>query len=270
MNREEQSEGTVPSAAAIEQAARSLAAAQFVVALVGAGLSQESGIPTFRGEGGLWTRNGEPPMNGFQRFQADPLAWWSARLEEQRHPGEFAVAIAEAQPNSGHQALVELEQMGILRTTITQNIDNLQRAAGSQAVLEIHGNRTLLRCTGCHRRWTPAAVSLESLPPNCPACGGIIKSDTVMFGEPIPEAILGECYAAARRCDCILVVGTSAVVYPAADLPIIARRKGAVLIEVNADETPLTPVCDIVLRGAAGTLLPALVTAVQRHRLPVT
>jgi NAD-dependent deacetylase len=248
----------------IETAARLIASARSCVALVGAGISKESGVPTFRGAGGIWTRDGEPPMNGFQRFLADPEAWWRSRLAEQQRPGELAQAIAAAKPNAGHLALAELEQMGRLQTIITQNIDNLHQQAGSRSILEIHGNRTLLRCLGCGRRFEPAAVSTDPLPPRCEACGGIIKSDTVMFGEPIPEATLEACYKAARGCDCMLIVGTSAVVYPAAELPLLARRRGADLIEVNPDRTPLTHSCRVILRGAAGVVLPQLVDALRR------
>lgn len=247
----------------IEEAAHAIAASRFCVALIGAGISKESGVPTFRGEGGIWTRQGEPPMNGFQRFLADPEAWWKQRLAEQERPGELAAAIAAARPNAGHLALADLEQMGLLQAIITQNIDNLHQAAGSRAILEIHGNRTLLRCLGCERRFQPTELSLDALPPRCPDCGAIVKSDTVMFGEPIPPATLDACYEAARRCDCMLIIGTSAVVYPAADLPVLSRRRGAALIEVNPDETPLTSHCRIVLRGAAGLILPRIVAALR-------
>ena len=257
-------EQSKPYEAAIERAAHLIAASQSCVALVGAGISKESGVPTFRGEGGIWTRLGEPPMNGFHRFMADPGAWWAARLAEQQRPGELAAAIAAAKPNPGHIALAELERMGVLKTIITQNIDNLHQAAGSRSILEIHGNRTLLRCIGCERRFSPEEISLQTLPPRCPDCGAIVKGDTVMFGEPIPSVTLDACYEAARGSDCMLIVGTSAVVYPAADLPTLARGRGADLIEVNPDETPLTPGCAVVLRGAAGMVLPRIVAALRQ------
>lgn len=266
MNEQDERGEVAMQAVEIERAARVIAGSRCCVALIGAGISKESGVPTFRGEGGIWTRQGEPSMNGFQRFMADPEAWWAARLAEQQQPGELAAAITAAQPNPGHLALAELEQMGMLETIITQNIDNLHQQAGSRAILEIHGNRTQLRCVGCQRRFMPDEVSLETLPPRCAGCGGLVKSDTVMFGEPIPPATLDACYAAARRCDCMLVVGTSALVYPAADLPVFARRNGADLIEVNPDETPLTLYCSVVLRGPAGTILPRIVGAL--HRAP--
>lgn len=245
-------------------AAELLARARHAVALVGAGLSKESGIPTFRGEGGLWTRFGEPPMNGFQRFMADPKAWWLERIEERSRPSELADAIAAAQPNPGHLALADLERMGVLKHIITQNIDNLHQMAGSTAITEIHGNRTKLRCIACGHREPARAFTPDEVPPSCVLCGGLVKSDTVMFGEPIPADALEECNRQARACDVMLVIGTSGVVYPAADYPVQVLRRGGVLIESNVDETPFTPYATAVLRGPSGVLLPQLVELVAR------
>jgi NAD-dependent deacetylase len=247
----------------IATAARLLARSRHAVALVGAGLSKESGIPTFRGEGGLWTRFGEPPMNGFQRFMADPRGWWLQRIEERSRPSELADAIAAAAPNPGHQALAALERMGILKHLITQNIDNLHQLAGSEGITEIHGNRTKLRCLECGGRQPMREVAVDEAPPACPDCGGMCKPDTVMFGEPIPSDALAECNRQARLCDVMLVVGTSGVVYPAADYPIQVLRRGGSLIESNVDETVFTPYAAAVLRGPSGELLPRLVEAVQ-------
>ena len=246
------------------QAADLLLSARHVVASTGAGLSKESGIPTFRGEGGLWTRDGEPPMNGYQRFLADPLAWWRTRLAEQARPSELGDAITRAQPNPGHLALVELERLGVLRHTITQNIDNLHRAAGSEPLTEIHGNRTLLRCLVCGRREAARPLT-EDDAPRCPHCQGLQKPDTVMFGEPIPADALAACEAATAGCDLMLVVGTSGVVYPAAEFPLRVLRSGGALIEVNVDDTPFTPYAAVALRGPAGASLPLLVEAVRER-----
>src|SRR5579875_1302874 len=184
----------------IAEAARLLHRARYAIALTGAGLSKESGIPTFRGEGGLWTRNGEPPMNAYQLFLRDPAAWWRTRLDETGQPGnELTAAIAAARPNPGHEALVELERDGYLRWTVTQNIDNLHLAAGQERLLEIHGNRTLMRCIECGARMRPELVPIDELPPRCDRCGGVIKSDTVMFGEPIPRETLRACFREADR-----------------------------------------------------------------------
>ena len=249
---------------ALDQATRAIARAQYVIALTGAGVSVESGIAPFRGPGGLWTKYGEPDMNGYQRFLADPKAWWEARLsgEDARGRPELR-GFDNAQPNPSHYALAELEQMGVLRCLITQNVDNLHYAAGSLRVAEIHGNRTKLRCIACNGRFPREVFTLEILPPRCPECNGIVKSDTVMFGEPIPVDVLETCQDEASRADCIIVVGTSAVVYPAAHLPQMVRMRGGTLIEVNPLESDLTRQCDVVLRGPSGEVLPRLVERVK-------
>ena len=249
--------------AATAEAARLIAGARYCTALVGAGISKESGIPTFRGEGGLWTRFGEPPMNGYQIFLEDPRRWWLERLEQQRNPPEFARAIADARPNPGHYALAELERRGYLKHLITQNVDNLHIEAGSTRITEIHGNRTKLRCIACGRRGPVRDFSEDEVPPSCDACGGIVKSDTVMFGEPIPTAFLEACFDHVGRSDLMLVIGTSATVYPAADFPLQVLRRGGAIIEVNVDETPFTPYAAVALRGPSGVLLPQLVAALD-------
>lgn len=249
--------------AGIREAARLIAAAKHCTALVGAGISKESGIPTFRGEGGLWTRQGEPPMDGYQRFLEDPRGWWLARLEQQRNPPEFAQAIAVATPNAAHRALVELEQRGYLKHVITQNIDNLHVLAGSRALTEIHGNRTKLRCISCGWRGDDREVNQEALPPRCDRCGGIIKSDTVMFGEPIPTAFLERCFEQTAQSDLMLVIGTSASVYPAAGFPIDVLRNGGRIIELTVDDTALTPYASVALRGPAGELMPRILASLE-------
>lgn len=242
----------------LETAAQIVAESSYLIALVGAGLSKESGIPTFRGGDGLWDKHGEPPMDGYQRFLADPEQWWSERLAQQERMSEFSRAIEAAQPNAGHIAMAEMERAGLLKHIITQNIDDLHAQAGSTAVTEIHGNRTKMRCVGCGRRWRREEFVSEIVPPRCPDCDGLVKSDTVMFGEPIPGDALDSCYREAQLADAVLLVGTSAVVYPAAEFPAIAYRRGAGLIEVNPQETPLTQLCAAVLRAPSGEALPQL------------
>jgi NAD-dependent deacetylase len=153
--------------------------------------------------------------------------------------------------------------MGRLAHVITQNIDNLHQRAGSRSVTEIHGNRAKVRCMNCGARDRLETISLHRLPPLCPECGGILKNDTVMFGEPIPDDALRECYRQAAIADVFLVVGTSAVVYPAADFPVMAKRRGAPLIEVNPDETALSDIADVAIRASAGVALPAIVELLQ-------
>ena len=206
-------------AQAVQEAAQLIHRADHMVALVGAGLSVESGIPPFRGPGGLWTKYGEPDMRGYERFMEDPKEWWEQRISRTGSYQELVDALAQAKPNAGHAALKEMEELGYLKHIITQNIDNLHQEAGSRAITEIHGNRTKLRCLGCSQRWPLDEFPIDELPPKCPECGGIVKSDTVMFGEPIPRDALDECIRQAQVCDCMLLVGTSAQVYPAAGVP---------------------------------------------------
>ena len=200
-----------------------------------------------------------------------------------------AHSLAAAQPNPAHHALARLETLGVLRHTITQNIDNLHMVAGSVAVTEIHGNRTKFRCVDCGARWpwdefiALAAASqshspdtkpdnlaelggvMMRMPPECPQCAGIVKSDTVMFGEPIPAQFLRECEEQAYAADCCLIVGTSATVYPAAHFPQVVQERGGALIEINTDPTPFTAHCAAVLRGPSGELLPLLVARLRER-----
>jgi NAD-dependent deacetylase len=248
---------------AIEAAAAALLRSRHPIALTGAGLSVESGIPPFRGPGGLWTKHGEPPMNGWELFLADPKKAWQQRLDPKGTMRELFVKLAEARPNPGHTALVELEEMGLLRCLITQNIDDLHRVAGQRSLAEIHGNATLVRCIECCSRWPREEVSLEELPPRCTHCGGILKSDTVSFGEPIPPDVLERCQREARVADCVLVAGTSATVYPAAGIPIEVLRRGGTLIEVNPFESEISALAGVVVRGPAGETLPRIVAAAR-------
>jgi NAD-dependent deacetylase len=248
--------------AALERAAHLVARARYVVALTGAGLSVESGIPPFRGPGGLWTKYGEPPMNGYERFLADPRRAWEERLNSEGPMRELWETLTHARPNPGHDALVALEQMGVLRCVITQNVDDLHRLAGSRALAEIHGNYTLIRCIACGERYARDEVSLAELPPRCAGCGGILKSDTVSFGEPIPADVLERCFTETERCDCMIVAGTSATVYPAAQFPRSVREAGGALIEINPYESELTPVCAVSVRATAGAALPRLAARV--------
>ena len=250
----------------IQRAADLIRNARYLTALSGAGLSAGSGIPTYRGAGGLWTQHGIPPLLSYQEFAQDPAAWWARRLaaeEDPSHPVyQMKLAVDGAAPNAGHLALAELERRDILRWVITQNVDNLHAEAGSNALLEIHGNRTRLRCLQCSLRFARDDFDLTEVTPVCGECGGVLKLDTVMFGEPIPPDVLESCRVAAERSDCMLLVGTSGTVNPAARLPLVAKENGATLIEVNPEETPLTRWCDIALSGPADAVLPELLRSI--------
>ncbi len=248
----------------IATAAELVVRARYPIALTGAGMSVESGIPPFRGPGGLWTKYGEPPMNKFQLFMANPKKAWEER--ESSRNDELFKPLQVAKPNAGHHALVELEQNGVLRFVITQNVDDLHKQAGQKALAEIHGNWKLIRCLDCIARYRHDQVRLEELPPKCPKCGGLLKNDTVSFGEPIPMDVLMQCQHHAAKSDLVIVAGTSATVYPAAGFALEVRERGGVLIEVNLYDSEITRFCDMSLRGGAANVLPRLAKAISERR----
>jgi NAD-dependent deacetylase len=254
-------------AVAIGLAADLLASSRHAVVMTGAGMSVESGIPTFRGVDGLWARLGGPDHDQYQRFLADPQAYWKRELERSVEPYvvELRRSVAAAGPNDGHRALARLEEIGVLRTVITQNIDGLHQRAGSRQVVELHGSRYKMRCVDCGDRTPREDLFLSKAPSPCARCGGRVKFDSVLFGEPIPRAVLEEARAVTDRADCVLVVGTSATVRPAGGLPRIARANGARLVELNPNKTGITPLCDPAICGTAATVLPLLAAAVSER-----
>ncbi len=219
-----------------------------VLVLTGAGVSAESGIPTFRGPEGMWRTFRPEDLATPAAFRQDPtLVWEWYDWRRQR--------IVACRPNPAHETLVEMEAALPDFTLVTQNVDGLHRAAGSRRVLELHGNIWRVRCTACGRLEEDRRVPLPQVPPRC-VCGGLLRPDVVWFGEPLPHDVLEAAWSAATRCRWVLVIGTSAVVQPAASLPAIARQSGARLVEVNLADTPLTPLADEVLRGPAAEVLP--------------
>ena len=239
----------------VERAAQILASAARGVALTGAGISAESGIPTFRGEGGLWTQYDPVKVATIERFREDPRAYWSVARE--RGP-----AVLSAEPNPGHLALAGLEQSGHLVAVVTQNTDGLHQDAGSNRVIELHGSGRTVQCLDCGTRESRRDVQgrLEfQMPPRCRICGGMfLKPTVVLFGEPMPVDAVEDALSLARRADVMLVVGTSLVVYPAADIPLVASRAGAEIIIVNAEPTPMDGLAAVVIHGRAGEVLPEL------------
>jgi NAD-dependent deacetylase len=232
-----------------------LRAAQRLTALTGAGVSQESGLRTFRdAQTGLWAQYKPTELASPEAFQRDPkLVWdWYAWRRE---------AVKGVRPNAGHYALVELEKRVPEFTLITQNVDGLHRFAGSRDVLELHGNIQRVRCAECYTFAETWEDDTESVP-RCGQCGGLLRPDVVWFGEALPRQQLEAAVEAARSCDIFFSIGTSGVVQPAASLAFAAHNKGAVVVEINAEPTPLTPKADFVFEGKSGEILPQLVEAV--------
>jgi NAD-dependent deacetylase len=243
---------------ALEKAMAALRSADRVAVLTGAGVSAESGVPTFRGAGGLWEGHRVEDVATPEAFARDPALVW--RFYNLRR-----AALRSVAPNPGHRALAALEhRVGSDRfTLVTQNIDGLHRAAGSQHVLEIHGSLARVRCTGCERVTDRGTEELPALP-RCPECDSLLRPDVVWFHEMLPPDIWGAAVEATAQCSCFLVVGTSAVVYPAAGLIGMANGVGATVIEVNLEPTGAASGA-IGLYGASGVLLPQLMA-----RLPMT
>lgn len=272
----------------IKRAATDLVNSHYAIALTGAGISTESGIPDFRGPSGIWTKDPEAEKRAYQsyhKFLENPGEYWETRLSQPHLLGN----LDSIKPNPGHYALAELEKMGILKCVITQNVDGLHEKAGSQRLLEYHGNAFKLRCPSCGLRFKREEYDLEKLkqegqlPPRCHNCQSPIKGDTVHFQEPIPSDVAHASLEEARKCDLMLICGTSAVVYPFAQLPRIARQRKAAsepaakagiymagkitttIIEVNAEPTPLIMerVSDYLIQGRTAEILPRIVEQVK-------
>jgi NAD-dependent protein deacetylase/lipoamidase len=244
----------------IAEARRWIDGARRVVVLTGAGISTDSGIPDFRGPQGVWTRNpGAERRATLQNYMSDPdvrREAWQTRLS---HPG------LSARPNAGHRALVELERRGKLDTLVTQNIDGLHQAAGSDParVVEVHGTMHTVVCMSCGER-APMERALDRVrageeDPPCRSCGGILKSATISFGQNLVPEVLQRAMEAARRCELLLAVGSTLAVYPVAEMVPVARMAGAQIVIVNAEETAMDDLADAVIRGSIGEVLPQLI-----------
>jgi NAD-dependent deacetylase len=228
----------------IDQAADILISSEFTIALTGAGISVDSGIPDFRSAGGLWSRFDPAEYATIAAFRANPGKVWKMV----REMGEL---IDQAQPNMAHTGLGELENMGYLHHIITQNVDNLHQAGGSKNVIEYHGNASTLSCLVCGK---------------CD-CNEVLKPDVVFFGEPIPEEARSQSFRIASQAQALMVIATSAIVSPANTIPGIAKQNGAKIIEINKEKTHLTgSVTDIFLQGNAGKTISALLAAVKAKK----
>ena len=247
----------------VEEVAASVAASEKIAVLTGAGISTDSGIPDFRGPNGVWTRKPESmKLVNIENYVRDPDVRVQAWQERMRHPAWTA------QPNEGHRALAELERRGTLLALMTQNIDGLHQAAGSERVLELHGTIHRAKCLSCDRR-TPMREQLDRVragepDPACTGCGGIQKSATVAFGEQLDPLVLETAFVASSACDLFLAIGTTLSVQPAALLAAEAHRRGARLVIVNQGETALDDRAHAVLRDPIGEVLPAIVRQVER------
>jgi NAD-dependent deacetylase len=223
-----------------------------ICVLTGAGISAESGVETFRGSNGLWSKLKPEELANFEAFMRNPELVWEWYNYRKK-------IIHDVKPNPAHVALARLQDLVSDFTLVTQNIDNLHIRAGSKNVLELHGNIERSYCIGCGKFAVNVEVTPEKKVPHCPSCNGIIRPDIVWFGEMLPEGVFEEATEAARRCELFFSVGTSAVVYPAAGLPRIARNHGAYVVEINMERTEISHTVHESLLGKAGELLPQLV-----------
>jgi NAD-dependent deacetylase len=239
-----------------------LAEAEHVAVLTGAGISAESGIPTFRDPDGLWEKFDPQELANVEAFLDNPelvQGWYQHRRQ----------LVEEAEPNDGHRALADLEAHVATLSVITQNVDDLHNRAGSSTVIELHGNITHNYCMDCERpaeAETVDAAIQNGTPARCPECDGLIRPDVVWFGEMLPPDAVEAADDVTQQADVFLSIGTSAVVYPAAQFPMEARANGAYVAEVNPDTTGITDEVDESLRGPAGEILPALCNAVAERK----
>jgi len=237
-----------------KQAADIIKKSSSTIALTGAGISVESGIPDFRSAGGLWDKYDPAIYASINTFCKDPEKVWDMIFD--------MIDLTEgAKPNKGHAALAKLENMKLLDAIITQNIDNLHQAAGNKNVIEYHGNASRLQCIKCGARFNLDEFKIsEKKVPRCSDCSSILKPSIIFFGEPIPVNALNDSEKLAEKAETVLVIGTSAIVYPAAGIPITAKKNGAKIIEFNLEETGFTgSITDIFIQGSAGVTLPEIV-----------
>ncbi|MDB9822505.1 NAD-dependent deacylase [Deltaproteobacteria bacterium] len=243
----------------INKAADIICKSELTLALTGAGISVESGIPDFRGAGGLWSKYDPSEYATISAFMSDPEKVWNMLRDMEE-------LVSHAKPNRAHTGMGELEEMGLLHFIITQNVDNLHQEGGAKNIIEYHGNSSTLSCQDCNRKYSSSEKKEEYLP-RCD-CNNILKPDVIFFGEAIPQDVLYRTFRLAESAQALMVVGTSAVVSPANSIPDIAKQNGAKIIEVNKERTHLTEsVTDIFIRGEAGKIMDRLVTSVKKYRV---
>lgn len=234
-----------------------------MVVFTGAGISTESGIPDYRGPNGVWKTNRAPTVKDVKTDQESREQRW--QHQRQRYP-----EMQAKQPNAGHRAIASLEQAGLVSAIVTQNIDGLHQKAGSsnERVLELHGSSHRFRCVNCGRHYDATAIHARledgEVDPRCKVCGGALRTSTILFGESLPQETLRQAAEASATTDLMLVVGSSLVVKPASQLPVVARKRGAALIIVNREPTPLDDIANAVIRGEAGPILESLASLVLK------
>ncbi|HKP76635.1 MAG TPA: NAD-dependent deacylase [Longimicrobiaceae bacterium] len=247
----------------LARAADWLAAAQRVLVSTGAGMSRESGIPTFRDAlEGLWAQFDPQELATEEGFRKNPRRVWSWYASRRRK-------VMEAVPHPGYHALVDMERLIPSFSVVTQNVDGLHALAGSRDVVEVHGNLRRAKCLDRHHPFPgdpPLPDSDDADPPPCPVCGSPLRPDVVWFGEMLPAAAVERAWKLAERCDVLLLVGTSGTVWPAAELPYVAQRAGARIVEINPEPSELTPLADVFLQGRAGAVLPRLARDVAERK----
>jgi NAD-dependent deacetylase len=236
-----------------------LCKSRHAVSLTGAGISVESGIPDFRSRDGLWSRYDIAEYGYIESFRADPARVWNMLSAMGR-------MLEAAEPNMAHIALGELERLGIIKAVVTQNVDSLHQRAGSTNVIEFHGSFRTMHCDTCLKTFSREYISFDSLPPRCP-CGGPIRPDIVFFGEAIPTQAYALALRATEECDLMLVVGTSASVAPASHLPLIAKKRGARLLEINPEKSGLSDsLSDLHIKEPAGKALGQILRVVREMK----
>ncbi len=250
----------------IETVADFISVTKYFTALSGHAVSAESGVPPFKlSDDERWDPDIEKYLQGYELFKEDPHAYWQLYQD----PPEYFRIRRERQetaaPNPVHFAMKELEELEVLKFLVTESPDNLYRKVGLKHLVEIHGNIFKMRCGQCGIRFEREKFADSNNPPICPECQGFVKTDVVHFGEPIPEDVLEQCNEEAAKSDMMIVVGSSAEIYPAAALPQMVKQEGGRLVEINPAQTAISLSCDVSLRGNPGEILPLLVEAVRER-----
>jgi len=242
----------------IKEAAGIIKNSRHTTAFTGAGISVESGIPPFRGEKGLWNKY-DPNLADIDFFKRNPKQAWVFIKEV------FYEGYGKAKPNDAHLSIAELEKMGYIKAVITQNVDNLHHEAGSKTVFEFHGTIRTLSCSTCKTQYEAKEIALDSIPPHCPVCMGIMRPDFVFFGEGIPKEAMIPSFYEAQAADVFLIIGTTGEVMPACQVPLQAKEKGAKIIEINLEPSTFTiRTTDIFLRGKATEIMNQLVNEIKK------